>query len=135
MQQTSSKAIQEQLSGKGDLLRIVPEINADKWYIHKPESVQENEILNFSRDFEIQRDHPILVWRPDLVLINKRMSSCGFCLSEDHKIKDEKLDKYQDIAWELKMFLILKVTVMPIIVGALGIVKKKNEKETGGTWD
>ena len=49
--------------------------HADKWYLHKPESVQENEIL---WDFGIEIDHPMQARRPDLILINKMKRTCQF---------------------------------------------------------
>ena len=43
-----------------------------KRYMHKPESVLENEMHKILRDFEIQSDHLILTRRPDLVIVNKK---------------------------------------------------------------
>ena len=41
------------------------------------------------------------------------------------KIKEnEKRDKYLDLAGEQKMLLDMKVTVIPIVIGALGITPK-----------
>ena len=41
------------------------------------------------------------------------------------KLKEsEKKDKYQDLAWELKKLWNMKVTVVPIVIGALGTVTK-----------
>ena len=37
-----------------------------KWYMHKPESVQENRMLKILWAFEIQIDHLILARRPNL---------------------------------------------------------------------
>ena len=51
-----------------------------QWYIHKPESVLENETHKILSDFEIQTDHSILARRLDLVLIKKKKLSSGrFC--------------------------------------------------------
>ena len=42
------------------------------------------------------------------------------------KMKEsEELEKYQDPAWELRKLGNMKVKVIPIIVGTLGIVPKK----------
>ena len=76
-----------------------------KWYMHKPESVQ-NEIVC---DFQIQTDYLIPAWRlcrPDVPQINK------------------KKDKYLDLARELRKLWNMKVTVMPIITGAFGMISK-----------
>ena len=50
-----------------------------------------------------------------------------FALPADHRVKlkeREKKDKYCDLTWELKKLLNMKVTFIPIIIGALGTVTK-----------
>ena len=42
----------------------------NNWYIHKSETVLENETPKLLRDFEKQTDHLILARRPDLAIIN-----------------------------------------------------------------
>ena len=44
----------------------------NKWYIHKPGSVQENGTHKVICGFEIQTDHSILIWKSGLGLINKK---------------------------------------------------------------
>ena len=46
--------------------------HATYWYMHKPESVQENETYKLLWDFEIPTDNQILARRPDIVIINKK---------------------------------------------------------------
>ncbi len=46
-----------------------------KWYLHNPESIQENETHKLLWDFEIQTDHLISTRRPDLIIVNKRRRS------------------------------------------------------------
>ena len=51
----------------------------------------------------------------------------------DHRVKlkeSEKRDKYQDLARVLKKLQNMKVTVIPIVIGALGTINKLN----GSTW-
>ena len=43
--------------------------HAYEWFIHKPESVQENKIL---RNFDMQTNYLIPAWSSDLVLIDKK---------------------------------------------------------------
>ena len=43
----------------------------NKWYMHNPTSVLENETYKLFWYFEIQTDHLILARRPDLVIITK----------------------------------------------------------------
>ena len=51
-----------------------------------------------------------------------------FVVPEDHRVKikeNEKKDKYLDLARELKNYLLnLRVTVIPIVISALGMVSK-----------
>ena len=44
---------------------------ADTWYIHKPESIRENETQKILWDFEIKMDHPTSTRRLDLILFFK----------------------------------------------------------------
>ena len=50
-----------------------------------------------------------------------------FAVSADHRVKlkeREKKDKYLDLAWELKKIRNMKLTVIPVVIGALGTVTK-----------
>ena len=40
-------------------------------------------------------------------------------------LESEKKDKYLDLAWELKKLWNMKVTIISIVIGALGIVIKR----------
>ena len=109
---------------------LCKKLNVDhttKWYMHKQESILENEMHKILWDFEIQKDHLIPARRPDLLLINKKKRTCqlvGFAVSVDHwmKLKEsEKIDK------ELKKHWNMRVKVIPIVFGALGMVYKNLE--------
>ena len=65
---------------EGDLLGIVQVIDyTTKWYIHKLESARKNETHRLW-DFEVQTNHPILAWKQNVMLINKKKNLfCGFC--------------------------------------------------------
>ena len=39
----------------------------NKWYMHNPASVLENETHKLLRDFDLQTDHLISARRPDLI--------------------------------------------------------------------
>ena len=79
----------------------------------------------------LQTDHLILVRRPDLIIINKKKKICkifDFAVPADHRIKLkelEKRDKYFDLARELKKLWNMKVTIIPIVIGAFGMVTKE----------
>ena len=68
-----------------------------KWYMHKLESILENEMHKILWDFEIQTDPLIPAWKPDLVIINKkkeillysRLCSTSIPLSENQRKQKE----------------------------------------------
>ena len=73
----------------------------------------------------------ILARRPDLIIINKKKKRIckivNFAVLADHRIKlkeCEKKDKYLDLARDLKKLWNMKVTIIPIEIGAFGTVTK-----------
>ena len=86
--------------------------------MHNPAPVLENDSHKLLWDFNIQTDHLIPARRPDLIIINQKKRIC--------KIGDfaEKKDKYLDLARELKKLWNMKVTIVSIVIGALGTVAK-----------
>ena len=79
----------------------------------------------FSGIFEIQTDHSISTRRLSRVLIENKKRTChqvNLIVPANHRVKmkkKEKIDKYLDLARELKMPWNMRVTVIPIIVSAL----------------
>ena len=106
----------------------------NKWYMHNLASVLENETHKLRRDFDIQTDHLISARRLDLISINKKEKvkkkerTCwivDIAVPAGHRVKlkeSEKKDKYLDLTWKLKRLWNMKVTVIPIVVGALGTI-------------
>ena len=81
-------------------------------------------------DFYIQTDHLISARRPDLIIINIKKRICksvDFAVPANHRInlkESETKDKYLDLAREFKRLWNMKVTIVPIVIGALGTVTK-----------
>ena len=102
--------------------------HTNKWYMHNPAPVLENDSHKLLWDFNIQTDHLIPARRPDLIMINKRKRICktvDFAFPADHRInlkKSEKKDKYLDLARELKKLWNMKVMIVPIVIGVLGTI-------------
>ena len=83
--------------------------HTNKWYMHYPAPVLENDTHKLQWDFDIHTDHLISAKRPDLIIINnKKKRICKiahFAVPADHRIKlkeCEKKDKYLNLARELK---------------------------------
>ena len=109
--------------------------HSNKWYTHNPASVLENDTHKLLWDFDIHTDHLISARRPDLIIINKKKKKkkkrvykiVDFAVPADHRIKlkeSEKKDKYLDLAKELKKLWNIKVTIVPIVIGAFGTISK-----------
>ena len=98
--------------------------------MHNSASVLENDTYKLLWDFDIQTNHLISARRPDLIIINKKKRFCkivNFAVPADHRIKlkeCERKDKYLDLARELKKLWNMKVTIIPIVIGAFGTVTK-----------
>ena len=94
----------------------------------------ENDTHKLLWDFDIITDHLIPARRPDLIIINnnkKKKKICkivDFAVPAGHRIKlkeCEKRDKYVDLARELKKLWNMKVTIIPVMIGAFGTVTKE----------
>ena len=98
--------------------------------MHNPAPVLENDSYKLLWDFNIQTDHLITAIRPDLIIIIKKKRICkiiDFTVPADHRInlkESEKKDKYLNLARELKKPWNMKVTIVPIVIGALGTITK-----------
>ena len=87
----------------------------------------------------MQTDHLISARRPDLIMINKkeRKRICkiaDFAVQADQRMKlkeCEKKDKYLHLARELKKLCSMKMTMIPIVIGAFGTVTKRLLKGLG----
>ena len=88
--------------------------HTNKWYVHNPAPALENDTHKLLWDFDIHTDHLISARRLDLTIINKK-----------RELKEcEKKDKYLGLARELKKLWNMKLTIMPIVIGAFGTVTK-----------
>ena len=87
--------------------------------------------------WDIQTDYLILDSRADITIINnnkkENLQNCRFAVPADHRIKlkeFQRKDKYLELARELKKLWNMKVPIIPIVIGAFGIVNK----ELFGSW-
>ena len=102
--------------------------------MHNPAPVLENDMHKLLWDFDIHTDHLISPRRPDLIIITKKKKKkkrickiVDFAVPADHRIKlkeCEKMDKYLNLGRELKKLWNMKVTIVPIMIGAFGTITK-----------
>ena len=105
--------------------------HTNKWYMHNPASVLENDTHKLLWDIDIDRLPKLgQKIRPYNNQQQKKKRICKivyFAVPADHRIKlkeCEKKDKYLDLARELKHLWNMKVTIVPIVIGAFGTITK-----------
>ena len=81
-------------------------------------------------DFSIQTGHVIEARRPDLVVVDKERicKMIDFAVPGDSSIEEkekDKIEKYQDLGRELQKIWIVKVKIIPLVVGSLGAIPKQ----------
>ena len=66
----------------------------NKWYMHNPAAVPENDTHKLLLDFDVQTDPLILARKQDLIIINKRNCKImDFAVPADHRIKLKECEK------------------------------------------
>ena len=106
----------------------------EKWYKHKPLSCTENESFKILWTFNIQTDNIIERRRPDMIIIDKTSKKAqivDFAVPADHQIEishQRKIESYRDLKRELQKLWSLKISIVPIVIGALGTIPKSLEK-------
>ncbi|CAH3177886.1 unnamed protein product, partial [Porites lobata] len=88
----------------------------EKWYEHEPETVIHNKDNNITImwDMPVNTDRTITANRPDIIVSDRNIA-----LKET-----EKKCKYKDLELEIQRMWHMKTVVIPVVVGALGTVKK-----------
>ena len=71
--------------------------HTNKWYMHNPTPVLENNTHKLLLHFDIHTDHLISVRRPDLIIIKKKkkdnLQNCWLCCPGWPQIKTERMCK------------------------------------------
>ena len=101
----------------------------DKYYEHEPNTVTENTSVTILWDMPIHTDKEIKANRPDIVIKDKKSKTCilvDMSVPSDNNISiktTEKLSKYKDLEIEIEKMWNMKTTTVPVIIGALGMIK------------
>ncbi|XP_074609279.1 uncharacterized protein LOC141863586 isoform X3 [Acropora palmata] len=102
----------------------------EKWYEHEPQTVTERDNITILWDMPIQTDREIKANRPDIVIKDKQEKSCllidmSIPTEKNTSVKvTEKLSKYKDLEIEIERMWGMKATTIPVVIGALGLIKK-----------
>ena len=106
--------------------------SSEKWYLETPEKVRTSECGNY----EIWWDRPVEVPKkvehnkPDVIVID-RVKKCwtiiDFAVPIDQNLlkkEEEKVSNYNDLATEIRKLHKVSTSIVPLVVGALGVVTK-----------
>ena len=109
---------------------------SNKRYEHQLQPVTENENAKLLWGYSIRTDRVISVHRPDLTLVDKTNNKVSLIdvavpwNSRAEQKEQEKRDKSQDLQIELRTLWDKPVEIVPIIIGALGLLQKSVVLET-----
>ena len=104
--------------------------HAEHWYEHHPDPVTETQDVTILWDFSVHTDRTIKANRPDIIIKDRKKKQClliDMTIPSDKNIslkEFEKLSKYKDLEIETTKMWQLKTTTIPVVVGALGVIKK-----------
>ena len=106
----------------------------ERLYENEPKTVTENDSVNILWDMPMHAERTIAANRPDIVLKKKKDKTCILIDMTVHQhlinttVKTtEKLTKYKDLEIEVERMWRLKTTTVPVVMGALGTIKKDME--------
>jgi hypothetical protein len=102
----------------------------ERWYQHQPTAVQENEKVKLLWNLSIQTDRTIRANKPDIVAVDKPTKTTKLIeisVPADSNLQQktrEKMEKYTDLRIEVERMWGTKTSIVPVIVGATGVVLK-----------
>ena len=103
----------------------------DKWYDHQPLPTAENGEVRITWDMTMYTDKVLKHNRPDITLARRdtqKWTLIDIAVPADQNItrtEEKKVEKYQELAFEItRIHGASKVTIIPIVIGALGSILK-----------
>ena len=111
-------------------------LTGSKWYSHVPNVVTETDDgkVTIYWNKPIKTDKKVNYNRPDMIMIDREENTwhiVDFAIPMDHHVKEkeeEKIDKYMELASEVRRQYRVKTVIVPIALGALGTVPAKLSK-------
>ena len=106
------------------------------WIEHHPDPVPEIANTTILWDFIIQRDRTIKANRPGIVIKDKNGKLClliDMAVPVDCNVSTtiyKNLSKYKDLEIEIQKMWGMNVTMIPVVIGALGVINKGTEEFT-----
>ena len=105
-------------------------MTTSKWYEYDPPPVVDNDKVTILWNFPIHTDRTINANKPDIVVKDKLKNTCQLIeisVPMDRNVSAtefRKVAKYIDLEIEISKMWKMKTTTIPVIIGALGMIKK-----------
>ena len=109
----------------------------DKWYTHMPKPVCEKGDVTVLWNQAVHTDREVTANRPDIIIKNKEEETCtqiDVAIPADRNVVQkgaEKKLKYKSLCIEIQRMWNLKCTIIPVIIGATGIVTRSLRQKFG----
>ena len=109
------------------------DVEAGSWWEHHPADVVETRDVTILWDFPINTDRTIKANRPDIIVKDRKAKTClliDMSVPSDQNVPVktfDKLSKYKDLEIEIQKMWKMKAKTIPVIVGALGLVRVGTE--------
>ena len=105
--------------------------SSDRWYEHTPADVVEIDYVELYCDLTIQADLTVAHNRLDIILVEKairKWTVIDIAVPGDFNVvrtEDWKVERYQDLAFEVKRIHNVETAILTAVIGALGTVPKR----------
>ena len=105
-----------------------------RWYEHQPQKIVEGKDVTIMYDVAVNTDRAVGANRPDIVIHDREKKMCilvDVAVPNDSNISAkevEKLSKYKDLEIEISRMWKTRTCVVPVVVGALGTIRKGFQK-------
>lgn len=109
---------------------------AGKWFEEVPDKVRKSEDgkVEIWWDRSVETTQQVESNRPDVVVVDhgrKRWLIVDFSVPSDRNVtakEEEKISKYSALAYQIRKLHRVSTSIIPIVVGSLGVVTKRLEK-------
>ena len=106
----------------------------ENWYEHHPKEVTNHSNITIIWNLQVHTDRKIDANKPDIIIKNSTSRTCqliDMCVPADVNVslqEFDKLSKYKDLEIEITQMWHQKTITIPVVIGALGLIKKGTEK-------
>jgi hypothetical protein len=117
--------------------KILGTETTENWYSHIPKPVCQHEDITVLWNQGVQTDREVLANRPDIIIKNKKDKIClliNVAIPSDRNVVQKESEnklKHKNLSIEIQRMWNMKCFVIPVIIGATGIITRGLKKISG----